>query len=75
MRKRYLEGHGAEREALAEFELDGDTVRIRWLVPGLERFMALDSIMVGGRELTPDDGRAFFDGLDQAWPGHIEAVR
>ena len=60
------------REAIAEFHLVHDVVDIVWLIPGLDRWMALDSIVVDGRELTPADGRAFFDGLDGAWPGSIE---
>ena len=75
MRKRFTSAdeHG-HRKAIAEFRLEGDVVEIVWLVPGLDRWMALDSIVVGGRELKPADGHAFFDGLDKAYPGSIETV-
>lgn len=61
---------------LAEFHLvdDGKRVEIRWLDPCAEHWLQLDSIVIGGREFTPDDGQAFYDGLDRAYPGSIETV-
>jgi hypothetical protein len=72
--KRFMErGEGGKLVPSAEFHLVGDVVEIRWLVPGLELFMALDSIVIDQRELRPEDGRAFYDGLERAWPGSIES--
>jgi hypothetical protein len=69
--KRFVEGG----EALAAFHLEGDVVRIEWLVPGLEQWMSLSSVLdADGTELTLADGKRFYDRLEHAYPGSIETV-
>lgn len=56
-----------ERTVVAQFELEGDTVKVTYIDPKFARYFRFDRIRSKSGTLTPADGRAFYDALDGAF--------
>jgi hypothetical protein len=69
MKKRVISqvAPGSQAKTLAVFEMVGDELRSKYTDASFMEHVRGVGIMVAGRELHPEDGRAFFDGLDEGF--------
>jgi hypothetical protein len=64
----------AAQSGWIEFHLEGDRVRVVWPSHSAQEILDVSDIIIDGELLTLEDGKAFYDCLDRAYPGSIETV-